>query len=159
VPEISGQQRCQAAALGILPNLRAERKQSGWRCGNCGTYQVGETWMVWVPDSVREDDSTAAITAQCESNRLNGLFGGWCLPCAKRLGTEGQWKIQNTPDPAPGPLAPEPPAPVPGMRAGVLFRWGSLWVGAHWAGNHKRLCVNLIPCITFWLTWPGGHPP
>lgn len=44
-------------------------------------------------------------------------------------------------------------------RAGVLFRWGSLWIGAHWAGNHKRLCVNLIPCVTLWLVLPGGDAP
>lgn len=41
----------------------------------------------------------------------------------------------------------------PKMRFGVLLRWGSFWVGAHWAGAHKRLCV------TVWVVWPGGDVP
>ena len=44
-------------------------------------------------------------------------------------------------------------------RCGVLFRWGSLWVGAHYAANHKRLCINLIPCVTIWIVAPGGDVP
>lgn len=44
-------------------------------------------------------------------------------------------------------------------RAGVLFRWGSLWVGAHWAGNHKRLYINFVPCVTVWIVAPGGDVP
>lgn len=45
------------------------------------------------------------------------------------------------------------------FRWGVKPRWGSLWVGAHWSPYNKRLCVNLIPCVTVWFTWPGGRIP
>jgi hypothetical protein len=44
-------------------------------------------------------------------------------------------------------------------RVGVLFRWGSIWVGAHWSGPHKRLCVNFVPFVTVWVTAPGGDVP
>lgn len=36
---------------------------------------------------------------------------------------------------------------------GILFRPASLWVGAHWSSKNKRMCVNLIPTLTFWITW------
>ncbi|AGR48101.1 hypothetical protein SmphiM12_469 [Sinorhizobium phage phiM12] len=45
------------------------------------------------------------------------------------------------------------------MKAGVLFRLGSLWIGAHWSPHNKRLCLNLIPCVTVWITLPGGITP
>lgn len=44
-------------------------------------------------------------------------------------------------------------------RAGVLLRWGSLWVGAHWSPKNRRLCINFIPFVTFWVTPPGGVAP
>lgn len=45
------------------------------------------------------------------------------------------------------------------MRAGILFRWGSLWIGAHWSSANRRLCINLIPCVTIWIVAPGGVSP
>lgn len=45
------------------------------------------------------------------------------------------------------------------MSFGLVFRWGSLWVGGHWSPENKRLCVNLIPFVTFWFTLPGGVLP
>lgn len=44
-------------------------------------------------------------------------------------------------------------------KAGVLFRWGSAWIGAHWSPTNKRLCVNLIPFVTVWVCPPGGITP
>lgn len=44
-------------------------------------------------------------------------------------------------------------------RAGVLFRLGSFWIGAHYSKNNKRLCVNVIPFITIWFVKPGGYTP
>ena len=44
-------------------------------------------------------------------------------------------------------------------RCGVLFRWGSCWVGAHYSPHNKRVCINLIPFVTFWITAPGGYVP
>jgi len=45
------------------------------------------------------------------------------------------------------------------MKHGWLFRLGSLWIGAHWSPANKRLCINLIPCVTLWIVWPGGVVP
>lgn len=45
------------------------------------------------------------------------------------------------------------------MKAGCLFRWGSLWVGAHYSEYNRRWCINLIPCFTIWITLPGGKTP
>ena len=45
------------------------------------------------------------------------------------------------------------------MKCGWLFRWGSAWVGGHWSGRNKRLCLNLIPFVTFWVCAPGGKTP
>lgn len=45
------------------------------------------------------------------------------------------------------------------MKAGILFRWGSVWVGAHWSANNKRLCINLIPFVTVWIIAKDGIPP
>jgi len=45
------------------------------------------------------------------------------------------------------------------MKAGLLLRWGSFWVGVHWAPEHKRLCVNLLPCVTLWVIGEGGDVP
>ncbi len=44
-------------------------------------------------------------------------------------------------------------------RCGLLFRPGSLWIGIHWSKKNKRWCINLIPCVTFWVTKPGGNTP
>lgn len=38
---------------------------------------------------------------------------------------------------------------------GILFRLGSFWIGAHWSSENRRLCVNLVPCVTIWF----GNPP
>lgn len=45
------------------------------------------------------------------------------------------------------------------MRAGLLFRWGSAWVGAHWSPYNRRWCINPVPCVTFWVVLPGGKTP
>ena len=45
------------------------------------------------------------------------------------------------------------------MKFGTLFRWGSFWVGLHWSPWNKRLCINLLPCVTVWVVFPGGNEP
>lgn len=45
------------------------------------------------------------------------------------------------------------------MKCGVIFRWGSAWVGVHYSEVHKRVCINLVPCITFWFIREGGDVP
>ena len=42
---------------------------------------------------------------------------------------------------------------------GILFRWGSCWIGAHYSTKQKRLCVNLIPFVTIWVAFKGGFRP
>lgn len=44
-------------------------------------------------------------------------------------------------------------------RCGLLLRAGSFWVGAHWSRENKRLCVNVVPFVTLWVTAPGGSVP
>lgn len=46
-----------------------------------------------------------------------------------------------------------------GWSLGLLVRLSSLWVGAHWSSYNRRLCVNLLPCVTVWGTLPGGNTP
>ncbi len=45
------------------------------------------------------------------------------------------------------------------MKIGVLFKPGSFWIGAHWSARNRRLCVNLVPCLTIWIAMRGGTPP
>jgi len=42
------------------------------------------------------------------------------------------------------------------MQWGILFRWHSCWVGVHWSPYNKRLCINLVPFVTVWITAQGG---
>ena len=30
----------------------------------------------------------------------------------------------------------------------LIFRLGSLWVGAHWSPGMRQWCINIIPCVT-----------
>lgn len=45
------------------------------------------------------------------------------------------------------------------VRSGLLFRWESLWVGAHYSPYYRRWCINLIPCVTIWIALRGGMTP
>jgi len=45
------------------------------------------------------------------------------------------------------------------MKTGIIFRWWSFWIGFHYSKFNKRLCINILPCITFWITLPGGVKP
>lgn len=42
---------------------------------------------------------------------------------------------------------------------GFKFRLGSMWIGYHYSAHNKRLCVNLIPCVTIWFVGAGGYLP
>lgn len=42
---------------------------------------------------------------------------------------------------------------------GVLARSGSAWVGYHYSPYNRRVCINLVPCVTVWFTLPGGVLP
>lgn len=58
-------------------------------------------------------------------------------------------KVGQTPD----------AAPINTWRYGWLIRPGSLWIGAHWSPANKRLCINVVPCVTVWVVMPGGFAP
>lgn len=45
------------------------------------------------------------------------------------------------------------------MKAGVLFRLGSAWMGVHYSPYNKRFCINLVPFVTVWVTLKGGKTP
>ena len=45
------------------------------------------------------------------------------------------------------------------MRCGLLARMGSFWIGMHYSKWDRRLCINLLPCVTFWIALPGGTLP
>ena len=45
------------------------------------------------------------------------------------------------------------------MKAGILCRLGSAWIGAHYSQHNRRWCINIIPFVTVWVTLPGGKTP
>lgn len=45
------------------------------------------------------------------------------------------------------------------MKAGFLVNVRALWIGAHYSSAKRRLCVNLVPCLTVWLVFRGGKAP
>jgi hypothetical protein len=42
---------------------------------------------------------------------------------------------------------------------GLVLNWRAAWVGAHWGIYNRRLCINLLPFVTVWVTFPGGQEP
>jgi hypothetical protein len=42
---------------------------------------------------------------------------------------------------------------------GVLFNPYALWVGAHYSTYNRRLCINVLPMLTFWIVFKGGTVP
>lgn len=44
-------------------------------------------------------------------------------------------------------------------NVGLLFNWRAFWVGGHYSKKDKRLCINLVPCLTLWWAKPGGKLP
>jgi hypothetical protein len=45
------------------------------------------------------------------------------------------------------------------MKVGIICRLASLWVGLHWSPYNRRLCINLVPCVTVWVALKGGVAP
>lgn len=73
-----------AETLGLCAGLRAERRSDQWRCANCSKMQPVNSWLVWVPDSVRCGDEEWAVVEECRRNAYNGHNSGWCLKCAPK---------------------------------------------------------------------------
>lgn len=45
------------------------------------------------------------------------------------------------------------------LRCGVLVRLASCWMGLHYSSHDRRFCFNPLPCLTLWVTLPGGLVP
>lgn len=45
------------------------------------------------------------------------------------------------------------------LHFGLLFRLASFWMGVHYSTYDRRFCINVLPCVTVWITLPGGHIP
>ena len=45
------------------------------------------------------------------------------------------------------------------MKAGLLIQKGGLWLGAHYSPHNRRWCINLLPCVTVWVTLKNGKVP
>jgi len=45
------------------------------------------------------------------------------------------------------------------MKFGLVFQIGAWWVGAHYSDANKRLCINIVPCFTFWIASKNGIVP
>lgn len=45
------------------------------------------------------------------------------------------------------------------MKAGILCRVGSAWLGVHYSKFNKRWCINIIPCVTIWIAGKEGKEP
>lgn len=56
-------------------------------------------------------------------------------------------------------MSPLPRPTTKALTTGFMPRWGSLWVGAHWSPYNRRLCVNILPCLTVWFVFRGGITP
>lgn len=54
---------------------------------------------------------------------------------------------------------PRGPMPAYFHSFGLLVNWRAFWLGAHYSVKDRRLCVNLVPCVTVWWARPGGYRP
>lgn len=46
-----------------------------------------------------------------------------------------------------------------GKTWGILFQRGGMWIGAHYSTYNRRWCINIIPCVTWWICMEGGKAP
>lgn len=45
------------------------------------------------------------------------------------------------------------------VRTGFIFNLTSAWIGIHYSKRERRVCINILPCLTFWITRKGGTLP
>ncbi len=48
---------------------------------------------------------------------------------------------------------------VGAKAVGLLFNKHAWWIGVHYSKHNKRVCINLLPCLTLWATQRGGTEP
>lgn len=42
---------------------------------------------------------------------------------------------------------------------GIIFNPCAFWIGAHYSGYNKRLCINFIPFFTIYFAAAAGRRP
>lgn len=42
---------------------------------------------------------------------------------------------------------------------GLLFQPNAFWIGAHYSYANNRLCINILPMLTLWITFREGNIP
>jgi hypothetical protein len=84
---------------GILSCLRIEENLDMFRCSRCGQMQPHGSSMVWVPDSIKIGDTSGAVSEVVRRDAYNGHLSGWCLKCARRLGSNAPKAIMNKTSP------------------------------------------------------------
>lgn len=47
----------------------------------------------------------------------------------------------------------------PVWSAGLLYNPHAWWLGVQYSNACHRWCINLVPCLTFWVRGFGGHEP
>lgn len=45
------------------------------------------------------------------------------------------------------------------MKVGFLFNIRACWIGAHYSVFNKRLCINILPCLTLYFVAANGNLP
>lgn len=45
------------------------------------------------------------------------------------------------------------------MKAGLIINRNAWWIGVHYSPANRRLCINVLPFVTLWVTQPGGKVP
>jgi len=91
-------------------------------------------------------------TGPCAANPTLTLKNGTVVPLYDWEG------FYHPPTPALKKLMTTPSV-LEHWRWGLIFRLGSFWVGVHYSKQHRRWCVNPVPCVTFWASAPGGDVP
>lgn len=70
----------------LVEGLEESKSQNSYRCMHCNQMQPAGSSIIFVPDSVKVYDPAWSITEECNKNKWNGHFSGWCLKCARKLG-------------------------------------------------------------------------
>lgn len=87
----------------------------------------------------------SAKAIRADSHRPDRMAGGGTVP-----GQAASWEDR---------IADARRQRAPGVRVGILSRWGSCWIGVHWSRRNRRACINLVPFVTVWIVAPGGSAP
>lgn len=45
------------------------------------------------------------------------------------------------------------------FRVFFLVQGGAWWIGVHYSTDTRRICINLVPCLTICIVLKGGAVP